>query len=446
MWATLVDCPTLAGWPLTAWAVSKTYREREELDQWVTQYIPTEWYEHHRAQHRYTMAHGAMLRNLSADDPDNLKQGKVDIVFYNEAQKMSARAIVHGLFGTADNAGLTLLTANPPSADNSRGWWMFELKDAIDEELRLKAKIAKPGEPLGAVYFNMSSKDNPFIDQPARKKVGRLAKIIDKNQGEADDSGEWKRPGDKALYEFDKLTHLEGVPQLGATDITRELAEVHEFGEWEAIAGIDFQRKPFIVSGILRCFGDPESPIYWYQDELVVPRCTVEEFCEVFAEKFGDRYTPQNLLWIGDASSSWQGLAHDFEGGERVAFDIMEDYGWRIIPPQAPKEKADGTPATGRGRNPLVDMRLNLANEVLRSKPKPRLFIDPVRCPWLAECAREATTKRTAGRLHLLNNNWAHAIDAMTYPIWRLEPRADRNDGGTADQAVFVKPRRPATW
>jgi hypothetical protein len=52
------------------------------------------------------------LLNLSADDPDGLKRGKVDWLLYNEVQKMQARAVVNGLYGTADQAGLCIMTAN----------------------------------------------------------------------------------------------------------------------------------------------------------------------------------------------------------------------------------------------------------------------------------------------------------------------------------------------
>jgi hypothetical protein len=89
-----------------------------------------------------------------------------------------------------------------------------------------------------------------------------------------------------------------------------------------------------------------------------------------------------------------------------------------------------------------VDERLDLANDLLR---RDRWKIDPTRCPWLAECAREATTERKTGRRKLKHDQFSHAIDAATYPLWRLAPRAD-GFKPSAGQARFAKPRRPSTW
>ena len=433
LWASLVDLPAINGWPTTTWAISRSFREREEIDQWVAKFIPRSWYSQLKApEHRYTLQNGAILRNLSADDPDNLKQGRVDLCFYNEPQKMAAKAIVHGLFGTSDAAGLAILAANPPPAGDSRGEWLYDLKDAIDDEIRTQA-TALGREPLGAVYFNFSSKGNPYIDAPARRRVGRLARLIDPAQGEADDAGEWKRPGDKALWEFSKHEHLQAVPAIGVVSCMKAIARIHAFGDWTQAAGVDFQSKPHIVAEILDAFGDPDHPIFWSLGELVLPRCTEAEFLEAFADKFGTRYEKNGLLWIGDASGAFQGSKHQAAEGERPSFETWQQAGWQIIPPKPPRPGG-----SGKARNPFVDERLQLANELLRLK---RWFIDPTACPWLAECAREAATKRLAGRRHLVGNQFAHAIDAATYPLWRLEPKpGDKLNAGDFKPVSFVRP------
>ena len=43
-----------------------------------------------------------------------MRQGRVDLLLYNEPQQMQASAIVNGMFGTADRGGMTILAANPP--------------------------------------------------------------------------------------------------------------------------------------------------------------------------------------------------------------------------------------------------------------------------------------------------------------------------------------------
>jgi len=420
--AALIDVPIIPekNLPAIGWTVSKTYRERDELDQLMAARIPKEWYKAQKApEHRFDFIHGSYLRNLSEDDPDSLKQGKVHWLLYNEVQKMRVRGVVNGLYGTVDDAGLCMMTANKPREGDSRGEWLFDVKEAIEEENAKRAKKEK-FEPLGIVHFGLSSKQNKKIDQPARKRVGKLVRKMDPAAADADedDGIEWKRNRPVAFWEFDKKRHLRLTPTIGAVDVTRELAQRLVYGgDWDALGGIDIQSHPHIPAATIRCFGDPNRPIYWFVDEyvLVGRQLTEQQFIEGFDEKFEDRYTRKNFLWICDASSAWQGPKHDFEHGEQPSLDVFVADGWTMLPSRPPSKNSK----TGRGSNPPVDERLQLINELLRQD---RLFIDPVRCPWLAECAKEATTKKETGRRNLVGNKFAHMIDASTYPICRIEP------------------------
>jgi hypothetical protein len=427
--AALIDVPLLptTGLPAIGWTVSKTFRERAELDDLITGYVPAHFYKHQRApDHRYTFVHGSILRNLSADDPDSLKQGRVDWLLYNEPQKMQARGIVNGLYGTSDQGGLCTLAANPPTPADTRGEWLFDLKEAIDDEMKSQANRRRR-EPLGAVYFNFSSKDNTKIDQPARKRVGRLATIIDPTNSSAEGNGEWRRPGDKACWEFDRYRHVHAVPDVapGLRDVTRELVrERAEWGDWNFVAGVDFDFRPHIVAVIYRVFGSIDDPLFWAVDEFAGERSwTVKRWIEEFAGWGEERgFTPGTLLMVGDASSGWPGRDSDPKlEQDRNAFETIEGAGWTIVPPQDHRGK------TGRARNPFVDERLDLLNEQLR---RDRLRLDPKRCSWLVECARQATTERKTGRRKLKHDKYAHAIDAASYPIWRLAPRASAPDRG----------------
>lgn len=427
--AALIDVPFIpsTGQPALGWTVSKTFRERDELDELIAARIPHDWFRYQRApEHRYeflpfrgSSLHGPSLLNLSADDPDSLKRGKVDWLLYNEVQKMQARAVVNGLYGTADQSGLCVMTANKPSASDTRGEWMFDLREAIDDEAKTAAAALKR-EPLGIRFFLMSSKNNTKIDAPARKRVGRLAAIIDPTQAEADndDGSEWKRPGDKACWEFDKHKHLHALPADGfrRVEVTLQVAQRHHYlADCGAIVGGDFQFKPHIIGAFARLFGDPDRPEYHFVDEHVEPRATEEQFIEGINERL-PAYKRESTLWVLDASAFWQGAQHDFEANERLSSEVLLGDGWACVPPQPAKGK------TGRARNPPVDERLSLFNEMFRQG---RLKIDPKRCPWLAECAREATTKRETGRRHLVANKWAHGIDAMSYVVWLCEPKPD---------------------
>ncbi len=441
--ACCIDVPiAVDGTPLIAWIVSKSFRERFEIEQWILHRIPEGWYYHLKAPvHEFHFQNGAVLRLISADDDDATKQGRVDVCFINEPQKLGARAVANAVLGSSDLGGLCILAANPPSSGNSRGEWMFDLKEAIDDE-EIARKRGPVLEALGVRYFHVDSKQNKSIDQVARRRGGRAAALIDPSIKAGDVEGSWRRPVERALWEFDKHRHLHAVPDMGAVDVTREIGrERGEWGDWRYVAGVDFDWRPHIVAVVYRIFGSLDEPRFHAVDEFAgEKRWTTAQWIEEFAA-WGERrgITPASLLFVGDASSSWPGRDNDPKvEADRTSFETIQDAGWTIIPPQDHR----GRSATGKARNPNVDERLDLVNEQLR---RDRLLIDPNRCPWLAECAREATTEKKTGRRKLKHDKWAHAIDAATYPIWRLATRLGTG-GGTAADAVFVKPRRPATW
>lgn len=418
--AACVDVPIAPGQktPLIAWIVSKSFRERFELEQWILNRIPGEWYRHRQApEHEFQFVHGPTLRLLSADDPDSLKQGRVDVCFINEPQKLQARAVANVILGASDLGGLVILAANPPSGSSGRGEWLFDLKDAIDDERIALANGAKI-DPLGVKYFHVDSKKNKAIDQLARRRAGRIATLIDPMLSAGDDKGEWRRPVDLAAWEFDKRRHLRPLPQLGARDITREVTRREKHGDWVVAGGVDFQKRPHIPAAFARVFGDLDDPAFYFFAEFVGERrWTEEQFLEAF-EEFAEsrKWTKKNLLWIGDASGAQQDAEHNFSDKERTSFSVWEEEGWEIIPSRPPRPGSK----TGRGKNPDVADRLQLVNELFR---RDRIFVDETVCPWLAECFRKAETKREDGKRKLVSNRYAHMFDAATYLIWRLSPR-----------------------
>jgi hypothetical protein len=206
--ALLLDVPSIDGSETVGWVVSASYQERDEIDKTIREHLPASWYTHRKApEFRYRFAHGSTLRNVSADDPETLKRGRVDCVLYNEAQKMPIAALSNGIYGTADKGGIALLAANPPR--RKVGEWVFQLKQAIDES-RIQ----------GARYFGFSAKDNTQIDQLARERVGGILRLLDPRAAKADDEGAWLPVGDRAYSHFDGRRNLGAVPEL-ATSPTR---------------------------------------------------------------------------------------------------------------------------------------------------------------------------------------------------------------------------------
>lgn len=401
--AALIDIPTWAdGLPAIGWTISRTFRERDELDQLMNAYVPATFYKQQKApEHRFTFAHGSYLRNLSADDPDGLKQGRVDFVLLNEPQKMSPRAIKNAMYGTSDRGGLTILAANPPSTPQQE--WLFDLKEAIEEDPEFKV-ISR--------FFNFSSKLNTKIDQPARRRVQKLVSKIDPEGFEADAEGEWHRWGDLAYPAWngralDKGGLVGPPPELGAVDITENVTKAMFGRPFKFIIGGDFQRRPQ-AAGVLRLFEGPDGPIYWLVGEVGVKGTEVELSMEVL----GKGYAPASALWIADCSGSYQG-AERIKG--RTSFALLEDHGWRVEPAELIKvpNKSD------HPKNPDVGQRLGLMHRLMSSK---RFRVAPW-CEWSIQAFAKCQLRKTEYGRRVPKGTHAHVTDATSYPIWRMEPR-----------------------
>jgi hypothetical protein len=409
--AALIDVPMLSnGLPTIGWAISKTYRQRDELEQFVSSRIPSEFYEHQRApEHRYTFAHGAYLRNLSADEPESLKQGRVDFLFYNEGQLMSPKAIKHGLYGTSDCGGLTMMAANPP--DGPEGDWLRDLKDAIEEDPEIRP-IAK--------FFNFDPRKNTKVDAPARRRNAKLAQKIDPEGADGDDEGTWRRWGDLAYPGWNSRTLDRGglvgpAPTIGAVDITSQVTRSVFYIAYPFVIGGDFQRRPQ-AAAVLRVFDVPgiEGPVYWFVDECGVKGTEVELSTELMGSPHG--YVPQrgeerSAVWVGDCSGSYQG-AERIPG--RTSFGLLEAEGWKVFPAEIIK----GTNSE-RPKNPDVAQRLGLMYRLMEAQ---RIRVAP-ECTWLTAAFAKCQLRKTETGTRVPKGAFAHITDAASYAVWRLDPK-----------------------
>lgn len=428
--AALIDVPILpSGLPTIGWTISRTFRQRDELEQLIASYLPDTFYRAQRApEHRYTFAHGSYLRNLSADDPESMKQGRVDFLLYNEPQIMSSRAVVNGLYGTSDAGGLCVLAANPPSGPE--GDWLRELKESIDEDDAIR-KIAR--------FFNFSSRDNTKIDQPARQRVAAIARKIDPESAEADAEGSWKRWGDLAYPAWDgraiERGGMVGSPPPGAVDVTRQVTR-REIGEpFEHVIGGDFQRRPQ-AAVVLKIYEVPgiDGYVYWAIDEIGVRGTEVELSTELMGAPHSlvpDSRDDRGAVWIADCSGSWQG-AERIRG--RTSFGLLEAEGWRVHPAEIIKlpGKSD------HPKNPDVGQRLGLMMRLMVAK---RFRVAP-ECEWLIASLAKCVLRRADTGRRIPGGRYAHVTDAAGYPIWRLEPkpRASRPPR-LEDVRTFAQPR-----
>lgn len=433
--AALVEVPQVpGGLPTIGWTISRTYGERDELDQLVAGYVPPQFYRHQRApEHRYTFPHGSYLRNLSADDPNSLKQGRVDFLLYNEPQKMSARAIKNGLYGTADAGGLCVLAANPP--DGPEGDWLRDLKDGIDEDPEIR-RISR--------FFNFSSKQNTRIDAPARKRVALLAHKIDPEMSDADADGTWRRWGDLAYPGWNgrsaEKKGLVGDPPPGAADVTQQVTKSIFYRPFDFVIGGDYQRRPQ-AAAVLKVFELPGQVgrVYWLVDECGVRGTEVELSTELMG--FPHSYTTgqaagqeRTAVWVGDCSGSWQG-AERVKG--RTSFGLLEAEGWKVFPAEVIKGVNSERP-----KNPDVAQRLGLMFRLMKAG---RLRVSP-QCVWLVESFAKCQLRKTETGTRVPKGRFAHVTDAASYAVWKLEPKpgpASRPPAAGSLIAVDARPRGP---
>jgi len=396
--ALLIDVPAIpidGGSPTVGWVVSASYQERDELDKIIREYIPPAWYTHRKApEFRYTFAHGSSLRNVSADDPESLKRGRVDCVLYNEAQKIPIAALSNGIYGTADKGGIALLAANPPR--RTIGEWVFHLKQAIDERA-----------VQGARYFGFSSKDNTCVDQPARERVGEILRLLDPRAAKADDEGLWLPVGDRAYPKWSKKL-VEKTPEISPKEITAPTLERLTFVRYRFVAGADFQGRPHQAGAVLRIFAGDDGPIYWFVDELIVEGTELHLSDEAYAHG----YTPETLLWVPDASGSFQDAKHS---GNTTSYDALRSQRWNV---QAPTE-IKRPDRSRHPKNPDVDQRLGIMYRLMEAG---RLRVDP-RCKWLIESFRECPLGNNRFGKRKPYGKHSHITDAAGYAIYFLEPK-----------------------
>lgn len=378
------------------WAVSPSLEKRDELDLTLKQFFPTGWYVWKgQPRYRYIFHNGSVLRHLSADDPEILKQGKVDLVLLNEAQLMDSRTLTNAMPGTIDRGGLTLMAANP--ATRAIGVWVNELKEAIDLN-----------KVQGVRFFDFDPRLNDAVDQAARQDIGDILRVVDPRVAAADDEGLWLPVGDTA-YRFQTATHVKAAPELG--DMTREYTK-RKFGrEYDYVAGADFQGTPHHAAVLFKVFrGLDGRPVYWAVGEIL-KEGTEDDLLDAVDER--GMYVPENTVWVGDASGTWQDGSHK---RGRVSFDIFRQRRWHIHPPRKAKSE-DRRPS-----NPPVEDRLHLVNNLLGQQ---RFMVDPVGAPRLAIALKKCEQKHGKPR-----GKYSHVTDAAGYALFCLEPKPLENRGG----------------
>jgi hypothetical protein len=409
--AATVDIPSLI-----SWLVCRTFRERDELDRMLAELIPSHWYRHRKApEFRYEWVHGSITRLLSAIDGESLKQGRADVVMLNDAQKMDIGAVSNALGGTIDRGGLALIAANPPQY--VRGEWVLDLKEAIDD-----------GRVAGCKFFGFSSALNSRIDQDARSRFKSILKALDPRAAEADAEGMWRPIGDAAYPNLKVREHDRS--EIPGDDVTAQVTYKRLGLYFEHVGGADFQASPYHAGVFLHVYDQhrDDAKLTYHVVGQALREGTEDEFLDTVDDV--GLWTPENTLWIGDASGTWQDGRHSLRG--RVSFDVFKQRRWRIEAPQKKRTERGDHP-----RNPAREDRIALVNNLLAQG---RLFIDGKACPDLLLGLKKCELKngKPIGK-------HAHITDALGYALWWLEPRPKARTGVPKVGTVDIRPDR-SNW
>lgn len=395
----VLEVPDIAGSPTISWIVNPSFSEIDEPERIIKENIPESWYHHGMTPHSpYQLPNGATIRLMSAKDPDVLRQGRVDLVGFNEAQKIDKDSLVNAIAGIADKGGMSLLAANPPR--RLKGEWVKKLKDAVD----LKNTV-------DVTYFELHSKDNSAINQPARKRVAGIVKIINPRASRADDEGEWLPIGDRAYPKWSSklIQQFPDIGPLRLKDITEEVTRGKTGLAYKFIAGADFNGRPHQAAAILKVIQGPRGPIYWFVDEIISEGTELH----LSDDAYGHGYKPEMMIWVPDASGEIQNAKHNLE--QDTSFEVLRKQRWIVEPPT----EIMRPDRSRHPKNPDVDRRLGLIYIVMEQE---RLRVNPS-CKWLIESFENCPLGENRHGKRKPYGKYSHITDAADYPIWWLEPK-----------------------
>lgn len=379
------------------WMVSPNLGKRDELERYVKDQTLAEWRAYRgMPEYRFTFVNGSTIQSITGDTADALKRGEATAILFNEPQDCPIDVVTYGLPALIDEGGVAIFAGNP--ARRFKGEWFNNLRQLVID-----------GTYRAGAFFDVPAAENDSIDQEARQDFGELLRLLDPRAANADDEGLWLPVGERAYPKWS--TKLIGEPPAyDVGDITARICHRELFVPYRFIAGGDFQGRPHQAAVIYRLFENKDGAvIFWIVDELVVEGTELH----LSDAALDAGYTPENLVWIPDASGSFQDGPHS---GNSTSFDLLRSQRWNVVAPTEIRRPDRSRHA----KNPDIDRRLGLMYRVMEQA---RLRVAP-KCTWtiasFKECPLGASRygkKRPYG-VH------AHITDAACYPVWRLEPKA----------------------
>lgn len=401
------------------WAVSPTHSRRDEVERILRSQIPKAlgwWFWRGQPEFRFTFLTGSIMRLLSGEMPESVKQGGAEVIFINEAQDQERKVYSLGLPAIRNNderpTGIMFLAANPPQ--RVKGEWVIDLVDKI-----------KGGEIHGK-YFDVDPHKNVSVEQRGLDKVEAAVVAVDPNAARADISGQWLPVGERAFPMWRaKQKVIEGLdlpplvgelPDLGLTDVTPHMLQrvgiIRSSNRtYQFVIASDFQGRPHMASVAGRLFKRPDGKLLYYiENEFIARGDELDLSDEIQGSGI---FSPANAIIVGDASGAWQ--AGKDRKHEIASYKTLQAERWTVIAP-ADKKRAESQHAA----NPPVDRSLSQMYVVMRES---RLLIHP-RCTWLIKALEKCPLKRDGARPVIpATGGFSHICDCVRYFVARFEEK-----------------------
>jgi hypothetical protein len=388
------------------WVVSSLVEKQAELRRELDEMIPSEWAEWNEVRKCYHWVNGGELHLKSSHKPGKLKQGRVDVALFNEAQEQSQVAYAMVRPRIADTGGLVILGANSPNL--TIGQWVL---DAYED--------AKAGRRRSRL-FEMSRKLNPFVRDDA---IEDMKGEVDELTYRRDVLNEWLPIGDKAFYAWSQRHNVMAIPP-GLVDVTFAFTARKLGRGFKDFIGADFQRRPHQAAVWFRAFQDPEDPggepLLWVVGYFALEQSSEDELIDALE---GAGLNRADTGCIMDKSGDWQN-ADRTKGW--ASWDMFRARGWHHLI----------NPDPDTAKNPDLLERFAVANARIKdANGKQHVYSIPEN-EMLNRAIRDLDNKNGIPNRR---SSWAHLGDAFSYPLYRLYPRKAPREPFT-----FKKLERPA--
>lgn len=409
------------------WIVTVTYPARKEIDREIRRWLPESWYRIREwPLHELHLINGGAVSLMSADDPNVLRQGRVDALWFNEGALMPSASIENAIGRLKDRKGFAVVTTNPPTPECPRGEWVQELYEKATE-------ADEAGERNPVVFLRCSSKLNVLQSADAAADVATVLEWLNPAKAKADADGLLMPMGEYAYRPpYNHRRHIVKLVESdwAKRDVTRQVTARNCGHAYDWIFGADFQSRPAMVATASKVYDTPERPTivvwscFWVEgdeDDLITAVENDMEWCELFRGQ-SPRFTRDNTVFIGDPSGTWQDGEHNPGKDSFAPFRARQ---WRILPPMKPRTPDKKPP------HPPVTLRVARMNGLLAED---RLLIadNPTTEPLQHSLHKCPLVKQGFRKIPKPGDKSTHLPDALGYEVWWIIPRYQQPGGAMA--------------